>query len=106
MTDPDPEFTALFEQCQREVRAEIITTQKVIVLRPDLDTDATTRAKSALRIITQALYELECVADEAKLDLDEYDVINDATIRMSFLRPRMRMPKSIIHLMSEMGRAP
>lgn len=101
MTDS---FLSSFETHLRQTRAERIASEQVTTLRPDMD--AAMRARFALMAIKDAITQLEMVADAVMLNAEQLEALDDAESRLALLRPRVKMRRSMVHLLNPFGRAP
>jgi hypothetical protein len=65
------------------------------------------RAFIAVAQLGNILRELERLAESDPQVLMSFQIeLDDADTRLSLLRPRLRMKRSLVHLTSSMGRAP
>jgi hypothetical protein len=104
MSDLISNFWNGFDACLNELRAERIASERVTTLHPDMKPQQ--RAHFAMRALVDALDQLEMVADEVMLNGGQMEALEGANSRLALLCPRARMRRSMLHLTSEMGRAP
>jgi len=103
MTDAD-KFWKDFDDCQAQVRAEIIAHRRVVSLRPDMTVEQ--RAIVAIEAFTAAMEGLDHQGNSISASAETIGKLEGCARSLALLLGRLRMRQGLMHLTGIFGKAP